>query len=291
MPSETGRRDTLMRAMRLAARARLAALLCGAALLVPSVARADRTDFLIDRLQADDFRVRTNAALSLGATDDDRAVQPLCRALDDSSEVVRSAAAVALKRLARSQSSSCLKARLGKEKVDSVKLQISRALESVGEGGGAGGSSGGADDPPKHNPKAKYYIQLSPVTNGSKRSQAEVDRIVQSAIRQRLEQAGDYQLAPRTETPEAARKVLSGRKLKGYYLTVRVEPFDYASGIRARVKMTIWRYPDKSMIAEVSSAPNMPGGRQGDTSSEDAVLAAAAGAAADQFTQSVQAMP
>src|ERR1700759_563121 len=33
--------------------------------------------------QADDFRVRTNAALALGAPDDASAVAPLCAGLDD----------------------------------------------------------------------------------------------------------------------------------------------------------------------------------------------------------------
>ena len=61
--------------------------------------------------QADDFRVRTNAALALGATDDDDAIAPLCGGLDDPSEVVRQAVAVALKRLARPSSRDCLQRR------------------------------------------------------------------------------------------------------------------------------------------------------------------------------------
>src|ERR1700728_3896217 len=74
-----------------------------------------RTAFLIDRLkyppaagQSDDFRVRTNAALQLGRTDDDAAVQPLCDALNDPSDVVRLAVAAGLKRLARPAAVPCL---------------------------------------------------------------------------------------------------------------------------------------------------------------------------------------
>ena len=74
-----------------------------------SFARADsRLQFLSDQLRyppaagtTDDFRVRTNAALALGATNDDGAVSPLCGGLDDPSAVVRQAVAVALKKLAR----------------------------------------------------------------------------------------------------------------------------------------------------------------------------------------------
>ena len=116
--------------MAASSRWRTAVVLAIALVVAPVAARADsRTDFLIQRLQSDDFRVRTNAALALGATNDDAAVNPLCGALEDGSEVVRQASAVALKRLLRASSLACLKRRLDAEKNDSVKLQISRAVE------------------------------------------------------------------------------------------------------------------------------------------------------------------
>jgi hypothetical protein len=278
--------------MRLAARARLAALFCGAALLFPSAARADRTDFLIERLQSrkppsDDPRVRGTAALALGGTGDDRAVQPLCGALDDESDFVRSSAAVALKKLGKSGAGACLKSHLGREKVESVKLQISRAVEAVGEGGGSAAPSD--EPPPKLNPKAKYYISLSPVTNNTKRPQSDIDRIVVGAIRQHLENNGDFQLAPKSETPAAARSVMAARKMKGFYLSISVEPFDYAGGVRARVKFVVWRYPEKNMKGELSKGAGMPGGRQGDKGTEDSVLEAAAGSAFDQFATAISA--
>src|SRR5271170_7137364 len=95
------------------------------------VARAEgngRTSFLVGRLQAEDFRVRTNAALALGQTGDDTAVGPLCGALADSSAVVRQAVAVALERLAKPASAGCLKDRLAVETSDAVKRQIGKAL-------------------------------------------------------------------------------------------------------------------------------------------------------------------
>ena len=59
--------------------------------------------------------MRTNAALALGATNDDAAVPPLCGGLDDPSDVVRQAVAVALKRLARPSSRDCLQRHAGVE--------------------------------------------------------------------------------------------------------------------------------------------------------------------------------
>src|SRR5579863_4285021 len=88
-----------------------------------SVVRADgRLEFLAERLrfppvagQPDDFRVRTNAALALGATNDEDAIAPLCAGLSDPSELVRQAVAVAMRRLARASSLGCLRRRVAVE--------------------------------------------------------------------------------------------------------------------------------------------------------------------------------
>src|SRR5580658_7815454 len=105
---------------------------------VVSLAHAGgRVEFLAERLrfppgagQADDFRVRTNAALALGATDDDDAVAPLCGGLSDPTEVVRQAVAVALKRLGRPSELDCLRRRVGIETSTSVKAEIQRAIDA-----------------------------------------------------------------------------------------------------------------------------------------------------------------
>src|SRR5271170_4673886 len=78
-------------------------LVLATALLLSAGARGDdRVQFLSDRLvypppagRQDDFRVRTNAALALGATGDEAAVAPLCGGLGDPSDAVRQAAAEA----------------------------------------------------------------------------------------------------------------------------------------------------------------------------------------------------
>src|SRR4030095_14608433 len=65
---------------------------------------------LIEQLRgAADFRVRTQAALALGGLDDRSATTPLCQALDDTSDSVRSAAAAALGKLKDPAGLPCLK--------------------------------------------------------------------------------------------------------------------------------------------------------------------------------------
>jgi hypothetical protein len=278
------------------ARLALRILAVAMVLLTTSViAAADgRIDFLADRLryppaagQPDDFRVRTNAALALGATNDDGAVPPLCRGLDDPSEVVRQAVAVGLKRLARSSSLDCLRRRASVESNSSVKLQIQRAIEAIeaAGGGGRGGSAGGGGDAP-FVAGAKYYVSISPVANKTDRPQADVDRIVRGAVASKLAQFGEYQLAPAGESSAAAKAVLAKRQLKGFYLAVSLDPLDYSDGsLRVRVRIAVFSYPSRDLRGEVPAGATLQGARPGDHGAEDQLMGVVAGRAAELFAQ------
>jgi len=266
----------------------LAAALFG---LAPRTAHADpaRIAFLKERLkesERNDIKVRTSAALALGATNDDAAGEPLCGALTDSNEVVRQAAAVALKRLNRTATLGCLKAREPNEPNEATKIAITRAIEAIS----SGGEGGGGNEPIKDNPNAKYYISLSTVANSTGRAQTEVERIVLSAIRHKLEAAGVVQLAPATETPERAREVMKSRKMKGFYLAIAVDRFDYADGnLRVKVKIGVFNYPNKALLGNVDKSLTAQGVSTGDRSSEDRLLELASGLASEQFAQNASA--
>lgn len=275
------------------ARLALRILVVAVLLLTSVLAAADgRIDFLAERLryppaagQADDFRVRTNAALALGATNDDAAVAPLCGGLDDPSEVVRQAVAVGLKRLARSSALDCLRRRAAVESNSSVKSQIQRAIDAIeSAGGGSSGSAGG--DTSAYVAGAKYYVSISPVANKSDRGQADVDRVVRGAVAAKLAQLGEYQLAPPGESNSAAKAVIAKRKLKGFYLAVSLEPFDYSDGsLRVRVKIAVFSYPGKDLRGEVPAGATFPGARPGDHGAEDQLMSVVAGRAAELFAQ------
>lgn len=293
-------RDSLrmtMRGVRLRrARAAVAGLcvVMGALGAFPSTARADseRVKFLSEKLKAEDFRVRTNAALSLGAENDDGAVDPLCNALSDASEVVRQASAVALKRLNRSRSLGCLKAREGNESNDGVKVQITRAIEAISAGGigGGGGGGGGSDETPKNIPGAKYYVLLSSVGNSTSRGTPEIEAIVLKAMKAKLEAAGTIQLAPRSETLEAAKSVIAKRKIKGFYLAVAIDKFDYSGGnLRVKVKVGVFSYPNKSLLGNVDKAMTAQGISGTDKGTEDQLLDLAAAKVSEQFAENASA--
>jgi hypothetical protein len=285
--------DTLRRAGRVlrgaTALAALAASLCAPPLVAPAQADAERVKFLVEKLQSDDPRVRTSAALALGASNEDGAVEPLCGALKDTAEVVRQASAVATKRLGRPAALPCLRARLASEGNDTVKLAIERAVESLSAGGGSGVVAGG-DDKIKENPSAKYYIALSSIANATGRAQPEVEGVVVKAIRAKLESAGTVQLAPTKESADAARETMKKRKMNGFYLAVAVDKFDYSNGnLRVKVKIGVFTYPGKSLLGNVDKALTKEGVSSGDRSSEDQMLELAAGLASEQFAQNASA--
>jgi hypothetical protein len=269
----------------------LAASLLAAAttLLAPDVAIADeaRLKFLSEKMRDQDSRVRTSAALALGASNEDGAVEALCGGLTDKEDVVRQAAAVALKRLNRTRSLECLKAREPNESNEAAKIAITRAIEAISSNGEGGGGSG---ETIKDNPNAKYYISLSTVANSTGRAQTDVEKIVLNSIRQKLDAAGVVQLAPSTETPDKARQVMKARKLKGFYLAIAVDRFDYADGnLRVKVKIGVFNYPNKSLLGNVDKTLTAQGVSNGDKASEDRLLELAAGLASEQFAQNASA--
>jgi hypothetical protein len=273
----------------------LRALAIALVVVASATARADsRVTFLAERLkfppasgQPDDFRVRTNAALALGAANDDGAVAPLCAGLADPSEVVRQAVAVALRRLSRTSSIDCLQRRASVETNASVKVQIQRALETLEAAGGTtSGASEGDRGAAGANANARFYVSLSRVANNTSRSTADVDRVVHDAIASKLSEMGGYQLAPSGETSDAAKAAIAKRKLKGYYLAVSVEKFDYSDGsLRVRVKIAVFSYPGRDLRGEIPAGATLPGARPGDTGAEDQLMNVVAARAAELFAE------
>ena len=230
-----------------------------------------RTAFLIDRLKSDDFRVRTNAALALGATADDAAVQPLCAALGDSNDTVRIAAAAALKRLGKSSAVGCLRGRLSVESSASVKTQITQAIDTLGGGGSA----------PSGN--AKFYVSVAMGNNTTGHDGSQILGMVTG----KLSSLGGYQLAPRSETPDAARAAIARGHLTGYYLSISAELSDTGAGVRAVIRIAVFSYPGRDLRGEVSPS-STASIRRGDNSAESNLLQAVAEYAITQFSQNFQ---
>ena len=250
-------------------------------LLLSSLALAQTSD--VERLiynlaNNEDFRVRTQAALALGASKSDRAVTPLCSALGDSNTTVRAASAAALGRLALHAGQECLERRLGSEPSDVVKATIQKALDAI-KNGGAGGAE------PAFGSDSKFYISIGKTTDKTGRKSAEVDGIVRAAMTSKVGQTSGFVAAPVAETPADAKKRLTAHSgVKGFFLSPGVAPPDYSNGnLKVKIEVAMLTYPEKNLIGSYSVNLTEPGVSPGSTENENDLIRMAAERAIDKF--------
>jgi hypothetical protein len=253
--------------------ARVTMLVCFAIgiTLIPRAAQADpRTSYLTDQLKSnDDYRVRTQAALALGASGDNAAVKPLCDALGDSNASVKVAAAAALGKLGKPAGLPCLESALKRESAPSVKSQIDKSVTALRSGGS---SAGGGSAPPLPDAKTKVYVAIQ-VTNKTSRGAGDVDTLIRAAIQDKLLAKPGYAVAPKSETPAQGGPIVKKNKLKGFYLIATVEAPVYAGGnLSQTVRISMWSYPDKALQGEFAPKLTQSGTPKTDIESEDALM-------------------
>lgn len=239
------------------------------ALLAPAAAHADpRTGFLVDQLKtSDDYRVRTQAALALGASGDDAAVQPLCVALADGNATVKVAAAAALGKLSKPAGLACLQQAEKSEKESGVKAQLQKSIAAL-----QAASTPGGPPPPPPGADTKFYVALQ-VTNKTKRPAAEVEALVRASLQSKILTKTGYAVAPKAETPAQGGQIVKSKKLKGFYLIATVEAPVYDGGkLSQTVRVSMWTYPDKSLQGEFSPKITQSDTPSPDPKSEEALM-------------------
>jgi hypothetical protein len=156
----------------------------------------------------------------------------------------------------------------------------------------AGGGGGGNGEAPRNVAGAKYYVAIPTISNNnSARGAADVDRVVRAATVRKLESLDVYQLAPGNESPDDARAVMTKRRLKGFYLTMSVDAFDYSNGnLRVVVRLVVFTYPGKAMQGMFNNGVTQQGVRPGDKAAEDSLMQLAVQGLIDGFAQRAASM-
>jgi len=241
-----------------------------------------KTAFLAEQLRKNsDFRVRLDAALKLGMSDDAAAVKPLCGCLDDGSEVeaVRVSCAAALGKLKKPGGDTCLNEHKS-DKSSKVREQVTTSLKALG--GSATPAASGAvkcPDPPAGG-KAKYYVGVA-VTNKTTRPDSDIKPIVEQAVACKLQSMGRFKLAADTDAAKMAAAVAKD-KLDGYYLKVSVEPFQYAGGnLTVKMLLTIMTHT-RDLKGEITKTLTTSASGPS-KSDEDELITMAGGKLSDEF--------
>lgn len=260
----------------------------------PGVAISDaRSAYLVRLLQgSSQFRVRAQAAISLGAlSHSPESVAALAAALRDGHPAVRAASAVALGRLGDTSAVAHLEGVLQdrEQPVRDAARQALSALASTGrprfnavvsrrpnaqplrpdDGGGS---------PQGIRVSAKYYVALgqpaSAVSTVGGNSLAHMKRVVA----QRVAALEGVELAPLGESEKQVQRVLTSRRLKGFFLETSITDVQArpGGGTRVAVSIILATYPGRDMRAILQGAATAVGGGHGDL--EQALEGAVTGA-------------
>lgn len=215
---------------------------------------------------SDDFRVRTQAALALGATADGRAVPALCDGLKDPNAAVRSAAAAALGRTGP-QGISCLQTQAGVEQVKNVQAAIDGSLKLL--------------QPPRPaiTDSTKYYVAISEVTNGTTRTTSELHGVVRKSLEKYFSKVSGVVVAPASETPEQAKALLAKHpRVKPLCVWPKVTIAYERGDLKLKVDLSLLTYPGKAFRGNVSRSLTMPEVGSPDVSAENELIDMASGA-------------
>jgi len=256
----------------------MAALIVGLGFVAARPVFAEPTadvDRLVRNLSSGaDFRIRTQAALALGASKSRLAVDPLCAGLADANATVRAASAAALGRL-RLGGAECLQKRLANESSETVKSAIAKALDPV------------------FSPETKYYVAIGKISDKTGRTGDEVDAIVHRAMVGAAAQLPVYTLAPPGETlADAKRRLVGHSRVKPVFLSPRVPVPDYSGGnLTIRIEVAMFSYPDKSLLGSYTTKLTQQGVTSPDKETEDELIRDTAARAFEKFTLAAARLP
>lgn len=255
-----------------------------AAIAVAATAAADaRTDYLVRALRTSPmFRVRTQAAISLGGVQNEPQVtRALTDALRDDHPAVRAAACAALERQGDPSALDSLR-RVSSDRETAVRRACASAVTSLERvartqpqrerlpSNGGGSSSGGSND--------RYYVAVGRPATKVRNVDAATLASAQQVIRSTTASISGVRLAPESESNRAAQQVIQDASLTGYYLDASIVSVEQtAQGLRAAVSVVVQSYPDRNIRSMLNGAATVPGG-SGATAQRQAIEGALRGA-------------
>lgn len=144
-------------------------------------ASADRIDTLVTALRGDpSFKVRVQAAFTLGKIRDKKAVPALVQALkQDANHTVRAAAASALGTIGDKKAEDGLATAASVDKESLVRNEARKALSKLSSGGGGGTSSSGGGG-------GKVFISLGNMGNAAGTGGQALTKVLKEAFRKEL---------------------------------------------------------------------------------------------------------
>jgi hypothetical protein len=255
--------------------------LLGVLLATASAAADARTDYLVRLLKnSSTFRVRAQAALSLGKSDEDGAkvVRALTQALKDDHSAVRTAAAASLRRVGNPSALGALRSARNDEDA-AVRRAVRKAIRKLKRlKRRQPKQDRGRSERQDRAASAQYYV-------GVGKPGSRVDGIDDSTLRstreyieQRVRDMSGVVVAPQGEGRSQVQRKLQQKDLTGYYVDSSIVKIqDKDSGTRAVVSVILNTYPGRDMRAMLQGAATVPN-RHGARARKQAIEGAIRGA-------------
>jgi hypothetical protein len=228
----------------------LGALVVALSLLLAVRASADKVDDLSRSLIQDpSYKVRVQAALSLGKARDARAVHALMQALHDENETVRGVAATSLGRVGDKTAANALMVSSTRDSSEFVRTQAKKALEAL--------SSAVSVPPPRAG--AKFYLAIGFTAGG--KGGAEYTRVVREALAKELQKLPAVTLSVAGAGGAPSKSVLASHHLQAFVVDGTIERLAATgSGMQRQidcdVKAYVGTWPEvaiRSMVTEGAS--------------------------------------
>ena len=255
--------------------------------IVPYLAHADgRTDYLVRLLRTSDaFRVRAQAAISLGSvTPEPQVMEALTGALREREAAVRAAAASSLERLNDPASLPALRA-VERDSAPEVRAAVQSAVRTLERTARAGGRTGpgtataaaGGSVGPTGTPR--FYVGVGMPGTKVAAIDPAVLRGARAFIATRVQALEGVVVAPESETSRQATQVLRSRSLTGFYLDSSIVSLETRAdgGVRAQVSVVVQTYPDRNVRSMLNGAATVMG-ESGAAAQRAAIEAALTGA-------------
>lgn len=238
-------------------------------------AQDQRVDYLVRLLQtSDQFRVRVQAAISLGRVEASTAtIDALRTALGDEHPAVRTAAVASLERLADPAVLPALQP-LKRDRDPAVRRAATaavRTLERIAR-------TAPQQDSTTPTGNAVFYVGIGNPGAQNNAANAAMLRRAKEMLQRLAAELEGVEVAPDGESNAAAQRVIQRRRLTGYFLDSSVVSLgESGGGTRAVVSVILNTYPGRDMRAILQGSATVPGAT-GPAAQEQALEGALRGA-------------
>lgn len=238
-----------------------------AIVLATGLAGADgRTDYLVRMLRTStQYRVRIQAALTLGEIADAASLPALVEALEDEESSVRVAALAALARIgdpsvldaarARVRDRNGPVARQARTTVRTLE-QVAQRQAAAGGGPSSPGGTGATGGPgPTGTTAARFYVGLGGMGNRAGVRGDEAKALLRRYLSDEIAAAPGVVITPADETPAQTTKILKQKRLTGYWVDGSITKLTHENGnIRAEISLMVMTNPGRDLRMMLSGA-------------------------------------